>query len=183
MASAYSSRVFSIVNAVFKKNIGLDPINMSRMMAEQLTHDLGGRWGFDTSGKIVYQDDAETFSVDWNKGGAMRFPLIKGEMENGFNSVTAMDHFAPDPEPASDPDPEIGEGRDELRRLIVSIETRQARMDNTLKALLGTVDTLIDILGNVRNELAEIKDNQTQSYTAQLNFKQVTFHPVKRTKK
>ena len=113
----------------------------------------------------------------------MRFPLIKGEIDNGFNSVVAFDHFAPDPEPASDLNPEIGEGRDELRKLIVTIESRQARMANTLAALLGTVDTLIDILGNLKSEMAEIKENQTQSYTAQLNFKQVTFHPVKKVKK
>ena len=73
MASAYSSRVFSIVNTVFKKNVGLDPTSMSKVMAEQLAHDLGGRWGFDMTGKIVYQDDAESFSVDWNKGEPCAF--------------------------------------------------------------------------------------------------------------
>jgi len=179
MASAYSSRVFSIVNAVYKKNAGLqlDSINLSRMMAQQLSHDLGGPWGFESNtGLLVYQDDAESFVVDWMKGDSLRFPLVKGEFTSDltFNRVDPVDYFAP---PVVEK-PELAVqaasfSTDLFASLIVSIQQRQDR-------LLGTIDTLLDILSDMKHEMAEIKDNQSQSYTAQLNFKQVTFHPVKK---
>jgi hypothetical protein len=186
MASAYSSRVFSIVNAVYKKNAGLqlDSINLSRMMAQQLSHDLGGPWGFESNtGLLVYQDDAESFVVDWMKGDSLRFPLVKGEFTSdlNFNRVDPVDYFAVPVTNKLEPTVQaVNLSTDLIASLIVSIQARQDSMMNTLSALLGTVDTLIDILGDMKHEMAEIKDNQSQSYTAQLNFKQVTFHPVKK---
>src|SRR5262245_39948161 len=98
MPSAYSGRVFSIANAIYKLNTSLaheDPILLTKIVAEQLSHDIGGPWGYDGS-TIAYRDGDEHFSVDWLKGGNVRFPFVKGELRE-YYPVMPINHLAPEP--------------------------------------------------------------------------------------
>lgn len=179
--TAYSPRIFSIVTQMFRANrdqVSLtsdDGVrHLTRLIAEQIAHELkDDNWGYDPAGLILYRNGNESFTVDWIKNGSVRFPLVKGEMGEhvSFFPVAGVDHFAPAPEApivAAMPMPEY----DTVAELTM-LKLKAERLSSTL-------ESLTEIMGLMSEELQVIREKQDRSYTARLNFKTVTFHPVDR---